>query len=274
MPPVTSWPLEMTDTLSLATAHGGAIPSPLTIVIAVAAVAYVLWSRTQGRPLTVRRMLILPAVLAVIGITDLTGSSAPHLTSKDIVFLLTSVALSAVLGAARGTTIELYPEGGELWQRYRRNTVLLWILLIASKLVLAGVASAAGASAGAGTNGLLLSLGVSLLAEAAIVGPRALSTGLPFATNRQRSDGDRYRSISSSPPVTRSVDVVPPKQRPIATPMGGDLQPRSRRHEHGSRHHCGPAHRLVARILEAQADQRQTILGVDAESHVPNPNPR
>ena len=103
----------MTSSLSaLATAHASShseIPSPLTILLVVAAVGYVLWSRMQGRPLKLRRMLLLPVVLMVLGITDLTGSSAPHLTPKDITFLLISVALSVVLGAARGVTIELYP---------------------------------------------------------------------------------------------------------------------------------------------------------------------
>jgi hypothetical protein len=65
---------------------------------------------------------LLPAVLTVLGILDLTGSSAPHLTPKDITFLVVSAALSVVLGGARGATLELYPRGGELWQRYRPVT--------------------------------------------------------------------------------------------------------------------------------------------------------
>jgi hypothetical protein len=192
----------MTNSLSLATAHSGGIPAPLTILLVLAAIGYVLWSRMKGQPLKVKRLLVLPVVLTVIGITDLTGSSAPHLTSKDIAFLVASVAISVVLGAARGATIELYPQQGELWQRYRASTVGLWIALIATKLILTVVANGAGASAGGGTKSLLLSLGVSLLAEAAMVAPRALSTGLPFATDHEGSDGDRSGKASSRPSLS------------------------------------------------------------------------
>ncbi len=203
----------MTSALTLASAHSG-YPAPLTILLVVAAVGCVLWSRMKGQPLKVKRLLILPVLLTVLGITDLTGSSAPRLTPKDIAFLVVSVAVSAVLGAARGATIELYPNQGELWQRYRRSTVALWIALITTKLVLVAIASAAGASAGGGTNSLLLSLGVSLLAEAAIVGPRALSTGLPFATKHEESDGDPSGNARSRPSLTdRFLVMAQPEQR-------------------------------------------------------------
>ncbi len=52
------------------------IPSPLTIVLVVAAVGWVLWSRMKGQPQKAKRLLVLPAVLTVLGITDLTGSPA------------------------------------------------------------------------------------------------------------------------------------------------------------------------------------------------------
>jgi hypothetical protein len=230
----------MTSALTaLATAHSpthSEIPSPLTIVLVVAAVGYVLWSRMKGRPLKARRMLLLPAVLLVLGITDLTGSSAPHLTPKDIAFLVTGVAISIALGAARGATIELYPQQGELWQRYRRSTVALWIALIGIKLILLVIASAAGASAGGGTSTLLLTLGVSLLAEAAVVGPRALSTGLPFAAGHQDSGrGQSGPSRSGPPPTARFPAMAPPQERQ-EVPVPGPAEDDYRRHDHHDHH--------------------------------------
>ena len=181
----------MAGSLTLAAVHGGGIPSPVTIFLGVAAVGYVLWSRLRGQPLNARRLLVLPVVLTVIGVADLTGSSAPRLSGTDVGFLAASVAISVLLGAARGATIELYPNGGELCQRYRPVSVAAWVTLVAAKLVLAGIASVAGASAGGGTHGLLLSLGASLIAEAAVVGPRALSSGLP--NDRDPRDAARTR---------------------------------------------------------------------------------
>jgi hypothetical protein len=268
----------MTNTLTLAAAPGRGLPGPLTIVLVVAAVAYVLWSRTQGRPLQLRRLVVVPAILAVLGVTNLTGSSAPPLTPIDIAFLVASVAVSAVLGAARGATIEIYANQGELWQRYRRSTVALWIALIATKIVLLAIASSAGASAGGGTNGLLLSLGVSLLAEAAIVGPRALSTGLPFATRHNQPSPGR----SHPGPVHRLLGEAVPQLRSTENPHREAVRPQAPSRGEPGRHdrnqwnsprrasdtyrfdrrrsHQGPIHRLLG---ETAARQRTNSDGTD-----------
>jgi hypothetical protein len=199
----------MTGSFFLATAHGPSIPSPVTILVAVAAVGFVLWSRTRGQPLRAKRLLVLPVVLTAIGATDLSGS----LSSTDIAFLVGGVIVSVILGAARGATIEVYPNQGELWQRYRRSTVTLWIVLIAIKVVLLAVASVTGAQAGGGTNTLLVTLGASLLAEAAVVGPRALSTGLPFAADQKDQDERHSRDTRPrSSLAERLIDLAPPPQ--------------------------------------------------------------
>lgn len=173
----------------LAAVHGR-FPSPVTILLVIGGIAFVMWSRMRGQPLQAKRLLALPAVFVVLGVTDLTGKHT-HYTAADIAFLVAGLVLSAVLGFARGATIELFTRDGELWQRYRPITVALWLALIVSKIILGLIAGAAGASAAAGTNGLLLALGVSLAAEAAVTGPRGLATGVPFAT--QQRDDDRAR---------------------------------------------------------------------------------
>jgi hypothetical protein len=232
----------MTNSLpALASGHVVAhstIPSPLTILLAVAAVGYMLWSRMKGQPLQAKKLLVMPAILMVLGVTDLTGSSAPHLTAKDIAFLVASAGISAVLGAARGATIELYPSQGELWQRYRPVTAGLWLALIVAKLILMLIAGAAGASAGGGTSTLLLSLGISMLCEAAIVGPRALSTGVPFAASKKNSGGGRSGGTGSrSWDSGRLPAAAPPQQRLAGSGMGDGVYEPAPRSIQGDHHH-------------------------------------
>ncbi len=254
--------IALTSATTAAATHSGGIPSPVTILLVIAAIGYVLWSRMQGRPLQARRLLVLPAILTVLGIFSLTGSSAPHLGSKDIAFLAASITLSVVLGAARGATIELYPQQGALWQRYRPSTVALWIALIASKLVLAGIASSQHAQAGGGTNSLLLSLGLSLLAEAAIVGPRALSTGLPFAPHdhkqspprptQARPTHNQHRDDFQTPPMRSESRRDAPAQW-NQPPQSPDRRRPERRRPERRRSRQGPIHRL----LDAGAGQQR-----------------
>jgi hypothetical protein len=105
------------------------------------------------------------------------------------------------------------------------------------------VAGAAGASAGGGTSTLLLSLGVSMLSEAAILAPRALSTGLPFAASSKKSDGRQSSRARSRPLVTsRLAAMAPPPQRQASSRMGDvvyEPAPYSLRggHHHHDHHH-------------------------------------
>ena len=236
-------------------------------MLAIAAVGYVLWSRMKGQPLKAKRLLVLPVVLTVLGITDLTGSSAPHLTPKDIGFLVASVVISAVLGAARGATIELYPHQGELWQRYRPNTVGLWVALIVTKVVLVGAAGAAHASAGGGTNSLLVSLGASLLAEAAVVGP-GLSTGLPFAAKGKDRDANRPGRSQPSPAETPVYTPLPPGRPSSSWPDEGALQPAPTSNDGGQWR--SPSLRDGAHWLRRQLGQPGGPMG----SYAPRPNHR
>lgn len=175
----------MAPSITLATLGSGAMPEPVTVLLVLAGVVYVMWQRMRGEPLQAKRLLALPLVFTVLGIVELTGSGAPRLHSESLVFLVAGSLLSVVLGAARGATIELFSRQGHLWQRYRGTTIALWGALIASKLVLALVAHLAGAP---NTTDLTLSLGLSLAGEAALVAPRALSSGVPFAPDRKQPD--------------------------------------------------------------------------------------
>ena len=190
----------------------------------------------KGQPLKLRRMLLLPAVLTVLGIIDLTGSSAPHLTSKDIAFLVVSVAISAVLGAARGVTVELYPQQGELWLRYRWITVGLWIALLAAKLILIAIASAAGEQRAAGPTPCCSPSASACWPKRQLSVPGPARPGCPSrsATRAPTADGPVHPG-----PGPRSRPVRPPWPRPGNARRAG---PTSRKDRTGARkfHHPVP----------------------------------
>jgi hypothetical protein len=182
----------MTTSIIVAAAQGGgSIPTPITVLLVLAGVLYVMWRRLRGESLQAKRLLALPIVFSVLGILDLTASGARR-GPYSVAFLVAGSLISFVLGAARGASIELFSRGGHLWQRYRGVTVALWGAVIASKLVLALVAHLVGAPA---VTDLMLSLGLSLAGEAALVAPRALFTGVPFAPDPTRSNGDRTMGL-------------------------------------------------------------------------------
>jgi len=155
----------------------------LTGLLALAAIVYVLVRRLAGEPLEGRRLVVLPLILTIAGVSQLTRV---HPTPLDVTVLVVEGAAAVVLGAVRGLTIHVYAKGGHLWYRYRPLTVVVW----AGSLLLRLGQTAAGHALGADTDvlgtALLAVLGLSLLAEAFVVGRRAMATGVPFAPQGSR----------------------------------------------------------------------------------------
>jgi Major Facilitator Superfamily len=69
--------MTMTSSLTLATVHhGGGFPAPLTILLVVAGIGYMLYTRMQGQSLEAKRLLVLPLALTSPG-AICRGSSTP-----------------------------------------------------------------------------------------------------------------------------------------------------------------------------------------------------
>src|SRR5205823_5027112 len=60
----------------------------LSIVLIVAAVGYVLVSRFRGQPIRLRRLVVLPLVLAVIGGVQLANGAPAGMTATNWLFLV------------------------------------------------------------------------------------------------------------------------------------------------------------------------------------------
>ena len=80
------------------------------------------------------------------------------------------------MGAARGATVTVAVRDGRPWLRYRPVTLGLWAATVAVRVGLTVLAHAAGATVAGSGPALLLSAGVTLLAEGAIVAHRASTT--------------------------------------------------------------------------------------------------
>jgi hypothetical protein len=148
----------------------------LTLLIVAAVIVLVVVRRLAGEPLQMKRMLVIPVVLGALGIHQLAGTP---ITGGMVAYLAGGAVVAAALGLVRGATVAVYEKDGVVWMRYRPLTIAIWVLSVAVRGGMALVARGAGLHVPAETTMLLAA--ASLLAEAAVVAPKALATGASFA---------------------------------------------------------------------------------------------
>jgi hypothetical protein len=146
-------------------------------------IAYVIWQQVIGSSLSGKRVVVLPAVLTVVGILDLTGHKS-HPSATDIVLLVVSASIAIAIGLGLGAMTRLERRDGFLWAQLPKQGLWLWGGLIVSRLLIAGIAHASGAHVAAGTSAILLTLGLNRAAQALVVVPRAIEAGIPFAPEK------------------------------------------------------------------------------------------
>ncbi len=88
---------------------------PVEIVLILAAVGYLLARRVIGEPAEAKRMLILPVVLSLIGLSDVSGQVK---TPLSLLFLVATAAISVLLGALRGVSVRVSQREGLAFLRY------------------------------------------------------------------------------------------------------------------------------------------------------------
>jgi hypothetical protein len=155
----------------------------LIVLAVIAVVAFVIVRQLKGEPIRGKRLIVLPAVLAVIGIVDL-ASAGRHPAAIDIFFISVSALIAAGIGVGQGLMMHLEPRLGALWGKMPARSLWLWAALVATRVGLDVIASAAHAHVAASTASILLVLGVNRLTQAAVITVRALSAGIPFAPEK------------------------------------------------------------------------------------------
>ncbi len=160
--------------------------SPLTVLLAIGVVVYVIGRQVVGSSVSGKRLVVLPAVLTVIGILDI-SSQKSHPDATDIVLLVVSAVIAIAIGVGLGAMTRLERRDGHLWAQLPKQGLWLWGGLIVSRLVVSGIGAAAGAHLAAGTAAILLMLGLNRAAQALVVAPRAVAAGIPFAPEKDGS---------------------------------------------------------------------------------------
>jgi hypothetical protein len=107
-----------------------------------------------------------------------------RLERADIVLIAVGAIVAAAIGVLQGMVMHLEARGGTLWAQMPRRSLWLWLGLIASRVVIDLVASGVGAHVAASATTILLTLGINRLSQAAVVAPRALAAGIPFAPEK------------------------------------------------------------------------------------------
>jgi membrane protein CcdC involved in cytochrome C biogenesis len=152
-----------------------------TILIAAAVVVFIIYQQLRTRPVTARQLILPPAFLAFLGITNL-SHHAPASSAGDIALGL-SVLVALLFGFARGIATRVWWVEGIAVRKGSTITVLLWIVGIALRLAIAVVARREGVPTSVSTGEIPLFLGITLAAQNAVIWMRAQGAPLPSHTS-------------------------------------------------------------------------------------------
>ena len=165
----------------------------LEVLAVIAIIGFVIYQQFAGQLLRGKRVVVLPAVLTVVGFLDLRGH---HMTHADITWLAVGAAGSLAIGLAFGVLMRLEARDGVLWGKLPLRGLWLWVALIAWRVAIMVLAARTGAHVAASTTPLLFILGLNRVGQAAVIVPRAMMAGIPFAPEKDGRTfmADRFSS--------------------------------------------------------------------------------
>ncbi len=157
----------------------------LEILAVIAVIGFVIYPQIAGQKIQGKRLVVLPAVLTIIGFADLHG--AKHLFAADYVWLTVGAIGALLIGLALGAITRLGSRDGVLWAKMPLRGLWLWAVLIAWRGLIMVIAARTGAHVAASSTPLLFTLGLNRLGQAAVIAPRAMLAGIPFAPEKDGS---------------------------------------------------------------------------------------
>lgn len=154
----------------------------LNVLLVVVVAGWVVRRQVVARPIAGRSLWLLPAILAVVGWSQI---SHLHNLAAGAPYLAADLGSVVVLGMLRGLTVELFTDQGVAWRRGTGLTVALWAVSFAARIVIGVVASHQGYGT-LSSDSLTLSLGASLLAQNLVIAWRAAQASMVLAPSRAR----------------------------------------------------------------------------------------
>lgn len=155
--------------------------SLIEILAVIAVIGLVIYQQLAGQFLRGKRVVVLPAVLTVVGLFSLRGH---HLAPADVTWITVGAAGALAIGLAFGLMTRLESRDGVLWGKLPPRGLWLWAAFIAWRVVIMLVAARTGAHVAASTAPLLFTLGLNRAGQAAVILPRAVGAGIPFAPEK------------------------------------------------------------------------------------------
>ena len=165
------------------------VSAVLNALLVLALVGWVLYRQTVARPVVARTLVILPGILAVIGVAAVSHVDNGNLGATAILYLAVDLVASIALGALRGCFVRVFVREGVMWRQGGAVTLALWVVSIGIRIVGAVLAANAGVG-NVSSASLELALGVTRLAQNGVVALRGSRLGIPFASG----DASRRRS--------------------------------------------------------------------------------
>jgi surface polysaccharide O-acyltransferase-like enzyme len=152
-----------------------------SLVIILAMVGYAIYRQSQRHEVVGSSRFKLAIIYGIVGI----AIGGYHVPTNGLawLFLAISVALSVVVGLARGRYTRVWPENGSVYAQGTALTIGLFLGLVVAKFALGTVAYFAGISDNGGIGEVLIMIAVMVAFQAELVWRRAQPLGARTSTS-------------------------------------------------------------------------------------------
>lgn len=172
-----------------------------SIAIAIAIIGFVLFLRLQCEAVPApKKLFVLPVIVGAIGVENISHAK-PNAIALGLI--VAGSALSLGLGGLRGRLDRLSVVNGAPYMAWTAGSVVLLVVNVLLKLALDVSGVAAGGTKAALTGSILLSLGLTLLGEAAVIWVRAQSLTMVGAPEAQYRGPVQQAERSTQRPPNR-----------------------------------------------------------------------